>query len=198
MMIDTTLLRILGACFYYAPQTKTFQNLLPVLPELSSLHSWENINQVQQICSSFSQINTGDITYDFSILFEGQGAMPAPPWGSVYLAHDNTVMGESTAAYRQFLMTKGLVTETGVREPEDQFGLILMAISALAEKGEDEAIIVLLEQHLLPWAYRYLELVQQSQTEQPFYPNLAIITEQYLRALQQQLNLTPIKAELYR
>ena len=197
-MIDTTLLRILGACFYYAPKTETLQNLLPVLPELPSLHSWDNADQVQQICSSFSQINPDDIAYDFSILFEGQGAMPAPPWGSVYLVHDNTVMGESTAAYRQFLMSKGLVTETGIREPEDQFGLMLMAISALAEQGEDEAIIVLLEQHLLPWAYRYLELVQKSKTEQPFYPNLAIITEQYLRALQQLLNLEPIKVELYR
>ncbi|NIH22388.1 TorD/DmsD family molecular chaperone [Providencia heimbachae] len=197
-MIDTTLIRILGACFYYSPQTETLQNLLPVLCDIPALHQWEDSEQLQQSCISLSQTKANDIVYDYSILFEGQGAMPAPPWSSVYLEHDNTVMGESTAAYRHFLMEKGLVTETGVREPEDQFGLMLMAISALAEQGEDEAIIILLEQHLLPWSYRYLELVQQSKTEQPFYPNLAMVAEKYLRSLQQQLDLSPVKAELYR
>lgn len=197
-MIDTTAARILGACFYYSPQTETLQTLIPILTELPSLQSWQTTEQLQPICTSLAQANADEITYDYSILFEGQGSMPAPPWGSVYLEHDNTVMGESTAAYRHFLMNKGLVTETGVREPEDQFGLMLMAISALAEQGQEHAITELLEQHLLPWAYRYLALVQQAETEQPFYPNLAIIAEQYLRTLQQQLGLTPVKMELFR
>lgn len=197
-MIDTTIFRILGAFFYYSPQSDTLQNVYPVLSEIPQLHLWEDPDQIQAISASLAQTEPDDIAYDYSILFEGQGTMPAPPWGSVYLEHDNTVMGESTAAYRNLLESKGLVTDTGIREPEDQFGLMLMAISALAEQGEDQAIVELLEQHLLPWAYRYLALVQQTQTENPFYPNLAKITEIYLTDLQQQLELTPIPVELFR
>ncbi|EJD6044062.1 molecular chaperone [Providencia rettgeri] len=197
-MIDTTLLRILGACFYYSPQSETLKNLFPVLPEIPTLYSWQDAEQIQELCTKLSAIQADEISYDYSILFEGQGSMPAPPWGSVYLEHDNTVMGESTAEYRNFLQSKGLVTNTGVREPEDQFGLIMMAISALAEQGQEAAITVLFEQHLLPWAYRYLALVQQSKTETLFYPCLAQITEIYLKSLQQELGLSPAKVELFR
>ncbi|WP_369310812.1 Tat proofreading chaperone DmsD [Providencia rettgeri] len=197
-MFDTTLLRILGAFFYYPPQSETLQNVYPILSEISQMYSWEDPEQVQTIFASLAQISPDAIAYDYSVLFEGQGTMPAPPWGSVYLEHDNTVMGESTMAYRNLLQSKGLVTDTGIREPEDQFGLMLMAISALAEQGEDEAIVELLEQHLLPWAYRYLTLVQQAQTEHTFYPNLARVTEIYLKNLQQQLELVPNQVELFR
>ncbi|MEX0422154.1 molecular chaperone [Providencia rettgeri] len=197
-MIDTTMIRILGAFFYYPPQSDTLRNVYPVLGELPQLYTWDNPEQIQAIFTSLSQTQPDDITYDYSILFEGQGSMPAPPWGSVYLEHDNTVMGESTTAYRDFLQTKGLVTDTGVREPEDQFGLMMMAVSALAEQEDDSAVITLFEQHLLPWAYRYLELVQQSKTESTFYPNLAQITEIYLKSLQLKLELSPASAELFR
>lgn len=197
-MIDTTMIRILGAFFYYSPQSDTLRSVYPVLGEIPQLHSWENPEHIQAICTSLSQTQPDDIAYDYSILFEGQGSMPAPPWGSVYLEHDNTVMGESTAAYRHLLQSKGLITDTDIREPEDQFGLMLMAISALAEQGCDDAIIELLEQHLLPWAYRYLALVQQTETETTFYPNLAKVTEIYLAGLQQQLELVPAQVELFR
>ncbi|CAG9423144.1 Tat proofreading chaperone DmsD [Providencia alcalifaciens] len=196
--IDITLFRILGAMFYYSPETPTFQTLQPVLREIPALDSWDEPEQLTAICEALSTIPATYLTYDFSILFEGQGAMPAPPWGSVYLSHDNTVMGDSTRAYRQFLMAHGLVTDTGLREPEDQFGLMLMAISALAEQGQDDAIVELLEQHLLPWAGRYLTLVQQTQTEHDFYPQLARIAEAYLTRLQIQLGLHPAAAELFR
>lgn len=197
-MFDTTLVRILGACFYYPPHSETISQLVPVLAELPTLYQWDDMAEIKALSTSLSQQQIDTLDYDFSILFEGQGTMPAPPWGSVYLEHDNTVMGGSTARYRQFLMAHGLVTETGVREPEDQFGLILMAISALAEQEQDESINHLLEQHLLPWAYRYLQLVQETPTEQPFYPQLARVTERYLRAIQQHHHLTPEQMELFR
>ncbi|EKT63917.1 TorD/DmsD family molecular chaperone [Providencia burhodogranariea] len=198
MVIDTTLARILGACFYYSPQSETISQLIPVLAEIPSLYDWDNADELVPLCLSLSQQPTDTLNYDFSVLFEGQGIMPAPPWGSVYLEHDNTVMGASTADYRQFLMAHGLTTDTGIREPEDQFGLMMMAISALCEQEQTEAAISLLEQHLLPWAYRYLTLVQETPTEHAFYSQLALISEQYLRAIEQHYNLSPTQAELFR
>ncbi len=44
--------------------------------------------------------------------------------------------------------SEGLVTDTGIREPEDQFGLMMMAVSALSKQEDDSAVIALFEQHL--------------------------------------------------
>ncbi|KPD02503.1 TorD/DmsD family molecular chaperone [Moellerella wisconsensis] len=198
MLANTTLLRILGACFYYPPQSSTFENIIPVLPELAELNNWPDSQHINSLLQSMGQYTPEQLSYDFSVLFEGQGEMPAPPWGSVYLDHENIVMGESTLLYREFLASHGLVSNSYLNEPEDQFGLMLLAITALYEQNKPDAVLTLLEQHLLPWAYRYLTLVEMSHVENTFYPQLATITKIYLAQLQQQLNITPLTVELFR
>ncbi|EKT55570.1 TorD/DmsD family molecular chaperone [Providencia sneebia] len=198
MTINTTLARILGACFYYSPQSETVSQIIPLLRDIPLWYEWDNMEELRPLSLSLSQQSADDLAYDFSVLFEGQGVMPAPPWGSVYLERDNIVMGTSTSHYRQFLAGHSLETETGLREPEDQFGLMLMALSVFGEQEQTDAITTLLEQFLLPWAYRYLKLVQETQTEYPFYPQLAQVTEKYLQDLQQKHHLTPVAAELFR
>lgn len=198
MLANTTLLRILGACFYYSPQSSTLKNIIPVLPELVELNNWPDSLIINSLLQSIGQYTPEQLSYDFSVLFEGQGEMPAPPWGSVYLDHENIVMGESTLLYREFLASHGLVSNSYLNEPEDQFGLMLLAITALYEQNKPDAVLTLLEQHLLPWAYHYLTLVEMSNVENTFYPQLATITKIYLAQLQQQLNITPLTVELFR
>ena len=76
--------------------------------------------------------------------------MPVPPRGSVYLEKDNLLMGETTADYRAFLQSQGMVFTDREREPEDQFGLMLLACSDLLAQGDNVAANRLLEAHLLP------------------------------------------------
>ncbi|WP_145606685.1 TorD/DmsD family molecular chaperone [Yersinia intermedia] len=204
MLLNTTLPRILGACFYYPPQSDTVQRLWPLLPQIAELFPWSNPAKIARYCQQMPSIQPEQLEYDFSILFEGQGEMPAPPWGSVYLDKENILMGDSTLQYREFLSTFGLVNQSTIREPEDQFGLMLLAWVHLIEQQpvtkppSDEAALVLLTEHLLPWAYRYLELVSSSQTEHQVYPLLAKITECYLQTLQTELGLFPQPRELFR
>ncbi|WP_145543031.1 TorD/DmsD family molecular chaperone [Yersinia frederiksenii] len=199
-LLDTTLPRILGACFYYPPQSITVQRLWPLLPQMADIFPWSNPAKIADYCQQLPAISPEQLEYDFSVLFEGQGEMPAPPWGSVYLDKENILMGASTLQYREFLSTLGLVNQSTIHEPEDQFGLMLLAWVCLIEQQQptDEAAIVLLTEHLLPWAYRYLELVKNAQVEYPFYPLLAEITECYLKTLQAELGLFPQPYELYR
>lgn len=130
--------------------------------------------------------------------------MPAPPWGSVYLDKENILMGASTLQYREFLSTLGLASQSAIHEPEDQFGLMLLAWVHLieqppsAQQQPTDAAIVLLTEHLLPWAYRYLELIKNARVEYQVYPLLAEITECYLKTLQLKLGLFPHPHELYR
>lgn len=193
MLMNTTIPRIIGACFYYPPQT----TLIAVLPELATLFPWPQPELVRQQTESLIAFDAETLMQDYSMLFEGIGMMPAPPWGSVYLAQENLLMGESTLDYRQFLAQQGMATNTDNPEPEDQFGLMLMAFAYLLESDRPAAAQQLLGEHLLPWAERYLSLVQSSDTEHAFYPQLAEITWMYLQTLQQQLNLPVEAKELY-
>lgn len=198
MLTNTSIFRILGACFYYPPGSETINKLIPVLSDLPALSHWNDLEKIEQLSASLSQYSSDQLGYDYSILFEGQGEMPAPPWGSVYLDHENIVMGESTLAYRQFLAQYDLISDSYLQEPEDQFGLMLMAIAVLCEQEKTPAAIKLLEQYLLPWAYRYLEMVQNTVLEHNFYSELASVAELYLMTLQQEIKLVPAERQLFR
>lgn len=197
-LLATTLPRILGAFFYYPPQSETVQRLWPLLPQIAEIFPWPDLAEMTQYCQQIPAIAPEKLEYDFSILFEGQGEMPAPPWGSVYLDKENSLMAASTLHYREFLSGLGLTSQSAIREPEDQFGLMLLAWVHLIEQQQCAAAIVLLTDHLLPWAYRYLELVKSAQVEHPVYPLLAEITECYLKTVQSELGLFPQPHELYR
>lgn len=193
MLMNTTIPRIIGACFYYPPQT----TLIAVLPELVALFPWPQPELLRQQTERLTEFDAETLMHDYSMLFEGVGMMPAPPWGSVYLDRENLLMGDSTLDYRQFLAQQGMATNTDNPEPEDQFGLMLMAFAYLLESDKTTAAQQLLSEHLLPWAERYLSLVQSSDTEHVFYPQLAEMTWLYLQTLQQQLNLPVEAKELY-
>lgn len=204
MLFNTTLPRILGACFYYSPQSDIVQRLWPLLVQIKDIFPWPNSAKIAHYCQQLPDISVEQLEYDFSVLFEGQGEMPAPPWASVYLDKENILMGASTLQYRAFLSQLGLANQSAIHEPEDQFGLMLLAWVYLIEnppaddKPHYEAAVTLLTEHLLPWAYRYLELVKNARVEHPVYPLLAEITECYLKTLQTELSLFPPPHELYR
>nr|WP_228956877.1 MULTISPECIES: molecular chaperone TorD family protein [Photorhabdus] len=105
--------------------------------------------------------------------------------------------GASTLAYREFLAKQNIVMSSEQREPEDQFSLILLALVYILEQGHKPAARTLLEQHLLPWAYHYLELMQTTKLENDFYPILATIAIDYLKTLQTELKLIPARLKLF-
>lgn len=190
--------------FLLSPQSDTVRRLWPLLPQIKDLFPWPHPANIARCCQQIPDISPEQLEYDFSVLFEGQGEMPAPPWGSVYLDKENILMGTSTLQYREFLSTLGLASQSAIHEPEDQFGLMLLALVHLIEQPHltqqqpTDAAIMLLTEHLLPWAYRYLELVKNAQLEHQVYPLLAEITECYLKTLQLKLGLFPHPYELYR
>lgn len=188
--------RILGALFYYSPGRPEVKALFDCLPALPELYPWRDPAQISSLCADWPVPDDDDLAWQFSVLFEGQGDMPAPPWGSVWLERDNLLMGDTTAAYRAFLQSQGMVFDSRQSEPEDQFGLMLLACSALLEADNDAAVDRLFETHLLPWGYRYLERVQESAVS-PFYARLAAVTARYLQDREQQRALQPAVKRLY-
>lgn len=188
--------RILGALFYYSPEKPEVRALFPCLATLTDLWQWRDRAQIAQLCASWRQPDEESLIWQFSVLFEGQGEMTVPPWGSVYLEKDNLLMGETTADYRTFLQSQGMVFDSRQSEPEDQFGLMLLACSALLATDNAVAAYRLLEEYLLPWGYRYLELLQRN-TVSPFYAQLAAVSMCWLQEVQQQQRLQPVTRRLF-
>lgn len=196
MTPSAVLPRILGALFYYSPQRPEVQALIDSLPTLPELYTWRDAQNIAQLCASWPLPDEDTLALQYSVLFEGQGEMPAPPWGSVWLERDNLVMGETTEAYRAFLHSQGMTFDYRQNEPEDQFGLMLLAYSMLLEAGKDAAANQLLEVYLLPWGYRYLERLQETSAS-PFYARLAMVASCYLREVEHQQALQPVVRRLF-
>lgn len=196
MSPNIVLPRILGALFYYSPERPEVKALFDCLPTLSELYPWRDPAGTASLCADWPFPDNDELAWQFSVLFEGQGEMPVPPWGSVWLERDNLLMGNTTAEYRAFLQSQGMTFNSGQNEPEDQFGLMLLACSAILDAGKDAAVNQLLEVYLLPWGYRYLERLQGNRVS-PFYARLAAVTSRYLQDLQQQLALQPAVKRLY-
>jgi len=196
MLSHAVLPRILGALFYYSPERSEVRALFDCLTELPDLYPWQDKHQISRLSDRWPRPDDAALAWQFSVLFEGQGAMPVPPWGSVYLERDNLLMGETTASYRTFLHTQGITFAGEQSEPEDQFGLMLLAYSALIEQENEVAACILLESWLLPWAMHYLGLLQSNEIS-PFYARLAEVTVLYLTDLQQQLDLQPEQKRMF-
>ena len=171
--------RVLGTLFYYSPISEQASGVIASLRELPTLLDWQEPGLIEQAAQQMCAVDPEQLTYQFSLLFEGQGHMPAPPWGSVYLNQENLLLGETSLDYRRFLAEHQLALDTQLNEPDDQFGLMLLAMAYFMEAENDEAVETLLAVHLLPWAGRYLELVADVD-ETGFYRALAQVAKAFL------------------
>lgn len=187
--------QLLGQNLYCRPsdENKQIRDNLTQLPELLN---WPDENKIANLVQALPALDIEELEYQFSVLFEGQGQMPCPPWGSVYLDKDNIVFGETTAEYRNFLRQNGLEIKSESKEPEDQFGLMLLALSQLLEKGEAQAGMELITEHLMPWGARYLELLAKNEVSQ-YYAIVAQITQDLFDSLQYEFEYKAAEKTLY-
>ncbi len=187
--------QLLGQNLYTRPSVENAQirNTLKQLPELLN---WPDNHTISQLVASLPNLEIDELEYQYSVLFEGQGEMPCPPWGSVYLDKDNMVFGESTRDYRLFLRQHGLEIESEVREPEDQFGLMLFVLGQLLETGHPDAGMTLITEHLMPWGERYLVLLSDNGVSE-FYAILGQITLVLFDVLQSEFGYSITSKPLY-
>lgn len=77
-------------------------------------------------------------------LFIGPWALPAPPWGSVWLDKESVLFGDSTLALREWMRASGIALALERNEPEDHFGTLLLLAAWLCETNQDELFAQLL------------------------------------------------------
>ncbi|MBU9858068.1 Tat proofreading chaperone DmsD [Rahnella bonaserana] len=191
--------KILGAIFFYPPDSPEVQPLISLLQDSDWAPLWPCASQDAkvQVTEYFSQINQAQESLGdaYQRLFVGPYALPAPPWGSVYLDKESVVFGDSTLALRQWMRENGIEPHLTQAEPEDHIGLLLMMSAWLAENSP-ALLNEFLTMHLLPWAGHYLELLRQN-AEHPFYVGVAILAESTLCGWKQQQGLEVNAVDLY-
>lgn len=170
--------RTLGMLLYYPPLSTTNASLLEVLTSSAWEHEWPPIAGLENAAALIRQglgapwRNTLEATYQR--LFIGPHALPAPPWGSVYLDPEGVLFGESTLALRRWLEEANIAVDKREGEPEDHIGLLLLLAAWLADNNPS-LLNDLVGQHVLTWSGRYLTLLEQG-AGHPFYQGMAQLT----------------------
>lgn len=189
--------RILGAAFYYPPE-ETGQ-----ITELLSSGDWMaewpygTDAQKQAAADKLHTATVGGETHAqaYQRLFIGPQALPASPWGSVWLDKEQVLFGESTVALRQWMRDHNVDIVLTQNEPEDHIGLLLMMVAWTAENNP-EAVNALLAEHLLPWARYYLAKMQET-CASPYYEGLSALTALTLNAWQENRLIIPAEKTIF-
>lgn len=190
--------RVLGILFYCEPDSPECSDIVVQLSNGSWAAQWPygSEDQLLPIAALLAQLADDETREEaWQRLFIGPYALPAPPWGSVYLDKEIVLFGDSTLKLRNWMAQKHVEVTLEQGEPEDQFGLMLMMAAWLAEHQPAD-LPELLADHLLPWGYRYLAL-QQSVAGHPFYQGLAELATLTLTHWQHELQVTPAVVEIY-
>ncbi len=119
--------RILGALFYYSPEAPEARAIVDALRMPGWEREWPCGFDSARV-TGFYTLNSGDETLAqaWQRLLIGPHALPAPPWGSVWLDRESVLFGDSTLALQGWLRDNAIAFETPLNEPADHIGLLLL------------------------------------------------------------------------
>ncbi len=190
--------RVLGALFYYPPNTPDVAALADAFVSGEWAEQWPLPAQaLDPLVNRFSQQSDESLPEAFQRLFVGPWTLPAPPWGSVWLDRESVLFGDSTLALRQWMRENDIAFESQQNEPEDHFGTLLLLAAWLSENGRHTECEQLLAWHLLPWAGRFLTLFSEHAAH-PFYQALGQLAQLTLAQWQNRLLIPVAQKPLYR
>ncbi|MGX9463053.1 TorD/DmsD family molecular chaperone [Shewanella sp. A14] len=189
---------VLHNVFYQIPTA----DFLSRINETELLSAWPKFDtDISSACdvirNSLETDSMKDIERDYYQLFIGPGTKKAYPWGSVYTDKDNLLFGESTLAVRGFYKSYGIEFELDGNKPMDHFALILGVLSEFFSQENEDAIKLLLGQHLLPWSQRVIDCITGN-AKTDFYRGFAQLMQALLNDWMLRLDITPVEMPLYR
>lgn len=192
--------RVLGVLFYQDPQGPDAAPLYTTLADASWAEQWPvqtpELADIAKRMAEAHEFESETLAEAYQRLFVGPHALPAAPWGSVYLDKENVLFGDSMVELRRWMRKNAIAHQLAQNEPDDHFGTLLMMAAWLAEEGERSRVDELLAWHLLPWAGRYLELFTEKAAH-PFYQGLGELARLTLANWQEGILIPVASKELH-
>lgn len=196
-----TAFSILGACFLQQPDEPIAQQAIAALRSMDVACDWpfgsdaERARAAQLLLEGQAE-DIHALRIEFTRMFRGPSALPAPPWGSVYMDRDQVRYGCTWLELRTWMRNHLIASLYEEKEPEDQFGHLLMLCSQVAQARPD-LLCELLSDHVLTWADHYLDLFDAS-VESSTYAGAAVLTRATLADVRGLLGLEPAVRRFYR
>lgn len=185
--------RVLGALFYYSPESHETAPLVQALLTDDWQAQWPlDAEALAPVAAMFKTHSEESLPQAWQRLFIGPYAR-----GSVWLDRESVLFGDSTLALRQWMRENGIQFEMQQNEPEDHFGSLLLLAAWLAENDRHHECEQLLAWHLFPWSSRFLD-VFIDHAGHPFYQALGQLARLTLAQWQAQLIIPVAVKPLFR
>lgn len=132
--------RLLAACYYSPNQAlieeHCFENLATILTDLSA----EAAAAATETAALVAKTDLQELLVEHTRLFVGPFQLPAPPYGSVWLEQDKSLMGSTTVKAAHFYAACGLQLADDIYQVPDQITVELEFISYLVFKQREAAL----------------------------------------------------------
>lgn len=153
--------------------------LANIMPELELLG--------QQMAEDFQSLSDlGPVKVDHAKLFVGPFDLLAPPYSSIYLDNQRTIMGDSTIEAYEYYLDAGLDVGENFKQPPDHISVELEFMYYLLAnyiKTNDQVYLEkygqFLKRHLGLWISPFAEKIAE-RAETDFYRNLGVITRRLI------------------
>ena len=156
-------LNLMGALFRLDPVDPTLQAALAGFAHGHFAADWPCAGEVEPAFEAMALLAADSaearaaLHAAFHDLFVGPAALPAPPWGSVYLDQEKVLFGASTFSLNTFLDRNGITFHDPDNGPKDHFGTLCWIGAWLASHDRMDVFDKLMSEHVLPWAFLYLD-----------------------------------------
>lgn len=191
---------VLGSLYLNDPRTEEARRVVDLLAGTDLGAAWPfgdpaELARADGLIARGAAAPAADLGEEYKRQFVGPGHFEAPAWGSVYLDKDEVVFGVSELELRQWMRSNGIAAHGAPREPVDHIGRLLALLGWLASE-KPGLVGELLGDHLMPWAPRYLDLLEAS-ARQPFYQGLAVLTRTTLQGMAGEFGVRVAARQLY-
>lgn len=188
--------RFLAACFYQPKKENLCaENFLSTLVENLQEICPDAASAAQRMQESLATYSEEELNVEYARLFVGPFGLKAPPYGSIYLDNDHTVMGPSTLATIEFYEQEGLARDDSFHELPDHIVVELEFLYFLSyrqveaiQKGEMELADTyrqkqnqFLDCFPVKWVPSFCTLMQ-NETDNQFYSALSDCVNIFIQA----------------
>ncbi|MCZ4060405.1 Tat proofreading chaperone DmsD [Pantoea sp. LMR881] len=171
------ILNLLASGYLVQPDKAEFKPVLDFFAAADWPAIWpvEEKESLQPLTSVLSAAVPATLYVEWQRLFMGPAALPAPPWGSVWLDPEQVLNGDSTLRLKTFLAREEMTLHGAENEPVDHIGLMLLQAAWLAQEERFEALQTLLSEHLMSWLPAFVETLKRAEPVS-FYTALSELT----------------------